>query len=98
MLDREPENGLLDVLGANGVGCVCCSPLAQGVLTNRYLTHPGRLPALRSINYTGPISIEWEDAGMDRLYGARQALEFVRSLCRASDLVADAGAGVRLGL
>jgi sugar phosphate isomerase/epimerase len=36
--------------------------------------------ALRSINYTGPISIEWEDAGMDRKHGARQALEFVRSL------------------
>ncbi|MFC0552422.1 aldo/keto reductase [Planotetraspora thailandica] len=38
MLDREPENGLLDVLGAGGVGCVCYSPLAQGLLTDRYLT------------------------------------------------------------
>jgi sugar phosphate isomerase/epimerase len=36
--------------------------------------------ALRSINYTGPISVEWEDAGMDRIYGAQQALEFIRSL------------------
>lgn len=36
--------------------------------------------ALRSIGYTGPISIEWEDAGMDRLHGAREALGFVRSL------------------
>ncbi|MCU1438712.1 MAG: Sugar phosphate isomerase/epimerase [Naasia sp.] len=36
--------------------------------------------ALRAIGYGGPISIEWEDAGMDRLYGAPQALEYVRSL------------------
>ncbi len=36
--------------------------------------------ALRSIGYTGPISIEWEDAGMDRLVGAPKALEYVRSL------------------
>ncbi|MBC7518540.1 MAG: sugar phosphate isomerase/epimerase [Microbacteriaceae bacterium] len=30
--------------------------------------------ALRAIDYTGPISIEWEDAGMDRLKGAPEAL------------------------
>jgi len=36
--------------------------------------------ALRSIGYDGPISIEWEDAGMDRLHGAREALAYVRSL------------------
>lgn len=35
---------------------------------------------LRAIGYQGPISIEWEDAGMDRLHGAREALGFVRSL------------------
>lgn len=34
--------------------------------------------ALRSIGYQGPISIEWEDAGMDRFTGAREALEFLR--------------------
>ncbi len=33
---------------------------------------------LTSIGYTGPISIEWEDAGMDRLSGAADAVEFVR--------------------
>ena len=33
---------------------------------------------LNSIGYAGPISVEWEDAGMDRLVGAPQALEFVR--------------------
>jgi sugar phosphate isomerase/epimerase len=35
---------------------------------------------LNSIGYTGPISIEWEDAGMDRLIGAPDALAFVRRL------------------
>ena len=36
--------------------------------------------ALRSIGYDGPISVEWEDAGMDRLKGAPEGLAFVRSL------------------
>ncbi|WP_434971327.1 sugar phosphate isomerase/epimerase family protein [Microbacterium sp. bgisy207] len=36
--------------------------------------------ALASIQYRGPISIEWEDAGMDRLHGAAQALNYVQSL------------------
>ena len=36
--------------------------------------------ALDAIGYAGPISIEWEDAGMDRLHGAAEAIGFVRSL------------------
>ena len=35
---------------------------------------------LNSIGYTGPTSIEWEDAGMDRLTGAPDALALVRRL------------------
>jgi sugar phosphate isomerase/epimerase len=35
---------------------------------------------LNAISYDGPISIEWEDAGMDRLTGTPEALRFVRSL------------------
>ncbi|MEB3368941.1 sugar phosphate isomerase/epimerase family protein [Saccharopolyspora mangrovi] len=35
---------------------------------------------LNAIGYQGPISVEWEDAGMDRLRGAPDALEFVREL------------------
>lgn len=38
MFDRRPEGGLLDVLGREGVGSIVFSPLAQGLLTNRYLT------------------------------------------------------------
>lgn len=34
---------------------------------------------LNHIGYDGPISVEWEDAGMDRLRGAPEALEFVRN-------------------
>jgi L-glyceraldehyde 3-phosphate reductase len=38
MLNRWIEaDGLLDVLGEEGVGCIVFSPLAQGVLTDRYL-------------------------------------------------------------
>src|SRR5690349_17534390 len=37
MLNRWIEGGLLDVLGDEGVGCIVFSPLAQGMLTNRYL-------------------------------------------------------------
>jgi len=34
--------------------------------------------ALNRIGYQGPLSIEWEDSGMERVYGARDALAFVR--------------------
>ncbi len=37
MLNRWVEDGLLDVLGEAGVGCIGFSPLAQGMLTSRYL-------------------------------------------------------------
>jgi L-glyceraldehyde 3-phosphate reductase len=37
MLNRWIEEGLLDVLGREGVGCIVFSPLAQGMLTDRYL-------------------------------------------------------------
>ena len=44
MLNRWIEDGLLDTLGELGVGCIAFSPLAQGMLTDRYLQrHPGRL-------------------------------------------------------
>jgi L-glyceraldehyde 3-phosphate reductase len=37
MFDRWVENGLLEVLEERGIGCIPFSPLAQGLLTNRYL-------------------------------------------------------------
>ena len=36
--------------------------------------------ALNDINYAGPLSVEWEDCGMDREHGAREACEFVQRL------------------
>ena len=37
MIDRWVENGLMDVLGNNGVGSIAFSPLEQGMLTDKYL-------------------------------------------------------------
>jgi len=37
MFERSLERGLLDLLGTEGVGCIAFCPLAQGLLTNRYL-------------------------------------------------------------
>jgi len=36
--------------------------------------------ALNAIGYQGPLSVEWEDSGMDREHGAKEACEFVRKL------------------
>ncbi len=36
------------------------------------------LRALNRVGYDGPLSIEWEDAGMDREWGAQDAIAFVR--------------------
>jgi L-glyceraldehyde 3-phosphate reductase len=37
LLNRWVEHGLLDVLGREGAGCIAFSPLAQGLLTGKYL-------------------------------------------------------------
>ncbi len=37
MYERWVEDGLLDLLGSEGVGCIPFSPLAQGMLTDKYL-------------------------------------------------------------
>jgi sugar phosphate isomerase/epimerase len=36
--------------------------------------------ALNAAGYTGPLSVEWEDSGMDREHGAKESLEFVKKL------------------
>jgi L-glyceraldehyde 3-phosphate reductase len=38
MLQRAPEEALLPLLEAEGIGCIAFSPLAQGLLTDRYLS------------------------------------------------------------
>jgi L-glyceraldehyde 3-phosphate reductase len=48
MFVRDPERGLLDVLEAEGVGSIVFSPLAQGLLSDRYLNGiPGDSRAAR---------------------------------------------------
>jgi len=36
--------------------------------------------ALNRIGYKGPLSVEWEDSGMDREHGANEAEDFVREV------------------
>jgi len=47
--------------------------------------------ALNRIQYRGPLSVEWEDSGMDREHGALEACEFVRNTdFQPSDIAFDA--------
>ena len=43
---------------------------------------------LNDINYQGPLSVEWEDSGMDRDHGAKEAVEFVREMDFAPSKIA----------
>jgi sugar phosphate isomerase/epimerase len=43
---------------------------------------------LNQLNYQGPLSVEWEDCGMEREHGAREAAEFVKRLDFAPSNVA----------
>ena len=56
LLVREPEQGLLDVLAEEGVGCIAFSALAQGVLTDKYLQ--GVPPDSRAARQLGNGAIE----------------------------------------
>jgi L-glyceraldehyde 3-phosphate reductase len=51
MLNRWIEEGLLDVLGREGVGAIVFSPLAQGLLTDRYLSGVPDDSRVRAGNY-----------------------------------------------
>ena len=68
LLNRWIEEDLLDVLGQEGVGCIVFSPLAQGMLTNRYLDG---IPEGSRVATGGALS---EDMLTD------EALEHVRAL------------------
>ena len=46
---------------------------------------------LNQIGYAGPLSVEWEDCGMERFHGAKEALEFVKKVdFKPSDVQFDA--------
>ncbi|GAP05984.1 sugar phosphate isomerase [Anaerolinea thermolimosa] len=44
--------------------------------------------ALNAIHYQGPLSVEWEDGGMDREFGAKEACAFVRRIDFAPSAIA----------
>lgn len=68
MFNRWIEDGLLETLGELGVGCIAFSPLAQGLLTDRYLNGiPGDSRAAR-------------DGSMDRRVISADTLDHVRAL------------------
>ncbi len=68
MINRWIEGGLLDTLGELGIGCIAFSPLAQGVLTTKYL---GGVPAGSRAARNGSLS-------QDQL--SERTLAHVRSL------------------
>jgi L-glyceraldehyde 3-phosphate reductase len=67
MFNRWPENGLLDVLGQEGMGCIAYSPLAQGLLTNRYLD--GVPAGSRVAKQTGFLSEERVNQMLPKIRG-----------------------------
>ncbi|MBC7652878.1 MAG: L-glyceraldehyde 3-phosphate reductase [Oligoflexus sp.] len=70
MFDRWVEDGLLDVLEENGVGCIPFSPLAQGLLTNKYLH--GIPENSRAASHRGNGAIEEGEISDEKIEKARQ--------------------------
>jgi L-glyceraldehyde 3-phosphate reductase len=64
MLDRWIEDGLLDVLGEEQIGCIVFSPLAQGQLTNRYLNG---VPAGSRATHSPFLNVEQINANLPRV-------------------------------
>ncbi|MEP7321837.1 MAG: L-glyceraldehyde 3-phosphate reductase [Saprospiraceae bacterium] len=70
MFERWVEDGLLDVLEENGVGCIPFSPLAQGMLTNKYLK--GIPEGSRAASHRGNGAIDENQVSEDKLNKVRQ--------------------------
>ena len=59
MFERWAEDGLLDVLEKEGIGCIAFSPLAQGLLTDKYLNGiPEGSRAAKSWGFLQPEQVE----------------------------------------
>ena len=76
MFDRWIEKGVLDVLEKRGIGCIAFSPLAQGLLTNRYIRDiPPDSRAGKPHGYLRPNEITPERraqiAALDKIAAAR---------------------------
>ena len=70
MFERWVEDGLLDVLENNGVGCIPFSPLAQGILTNKYLN--GIPKDSRASSHRGNGAIEEDQLSDEKINKVRQ--------------------------
>ncbi len=70
MFERWIEDGLLDVLEAQGVGCIPFSPLAQGLLTNKYLN--GIPESSRAARHLGNGAMEEEQITEEKIGKIRQ--------------------------
>ncbi len=70
MFDRWVENGLLDVLEQNGVGCIPFSPLAQGLLSNKYLK--GIPQGSRASSHRGNGAIDEDQVSDEKINKVRQ--------------------------
>jgi L-glyceraldehyde 3-phosphate reductase len=66
MINRWIEDGLLDVLDQEGVGAIVFSPLAQGLLTDRYLHGVPEDSRLRAGNYMSEGMLSEENLGRVR--------------------------------
>ena len=74
-VDEDPRSGILGShidFGDMRRGWNFCSP-GHGDVDFELI-----IRALNEAGYTGPLSVEWEDNGMDRIHGAREACEFVK--------------------
>jgi L-glyceraldehyde 3-phosphate reductase len=76
MFERWIENGLLDILKKEGVGCICFSPLAQGMLTDKYLN--GIPEGSRAGSHRGNGAIEESAITPDRVAKARKLNELAK--------------------
>ena len=70
MFDRWVEDGLLDVLEQNGVGCIPFSPLAQGLLSNKYLT--GIPAGSRASSHRGNGAIDEGQVSQEKINRVRE--------------------------
>tara|TARA_R110002050_G_scaffold56512_1_gene126936 strand:+ start:15858 stop:16868 length:1011 start_codon:yes stop_codon:yes gene_type:complete len=67
IFDKWVENGLLDTLDDEGVGCIAFSPLAQGMLTNKYIDGiPADSRAAKSFTY---LEKEQVEAHLEKIKG-----------------------------
>jgi L-glyceraldehyde 3-phosphate reductase len=76
MFERWIEDELLDVLEAEGVGCIPFSPLAQGLLTNKYLN--GIPESSRAARHLGNGAMEEDQITEEKINKIRQLNELAK--------------------